>query len=140
MSGCDIISPDFQCSLHHGFPFYITVTCDAGIRGSPCRIFFHEIVDDLLFELSFKVHDIIRNLKSGRNPSGIIHGTQSAATAIFFHRRLFLILPDLHRHTDHAISLFFQKICGHRRIHATRHSNHNCFLIHFSNLLPLRLH
>ena len=61
----------------------------------------------MTLELFFKVHDIIRNLKSLCHSSGIIHCRQSAASAIGFLGGFLLVLPDLHSDTDHIIALFF---------------------------------
>ena len=68
----------------------------------------------VFLELALEIHHIIRNADLCRNSSGIIYRTESTASAVFFLYFRFFVLPDLHRNTDHIISLFFQKICRYR--------------------------
>ena len=111
---CNIVCSDLHAPRKKRFPFYITVTRNARIWCPAMQIFIHKIIDYLLLKILLEIHHIIRNADLCRNFSGIIYRAESTASAVFFLYFRFFVLPDLHRHTDHIISLFFQKICRYR--------------------------
>ena len=114
MTGCNIIRPNLKAPLQKCFPLDIAVAGDTWIRRLSIQIRIRKIIHDIFPKIVFKIHYIIRNSNLGRNSSGIIHCTQSTASAILFLDEFVFILPDLHRHTNHIITLLFQKQSCHR--------------------------
>ena len=64
-----------------------------------------------------------------RHSPGILHSTPATAAAFLFNAAPVLLLPDLHRSTNHMIPLLLKQICRHRRIHSSGHSHNYCFVL-----------
>ena len=109
MSCCDIVCSDGKTSLQKCFPFHITIAGNTRVRCSSVQVFFRKVINYIFLEFLFKIHHIIRNTNRRCNTSCIVYRTEPATAAVFFLNLIVLILPDLHRHTDHIIALFFQK-------------------------------
>ena len=127
MSCRDIIRSDLQTSLQQRFPLYIAVAGNTRIRGPSMQIFIYEIINYIFLKFLPEVHHIISYSEAFCHSSCVLHRRQSAAPSIFFQCTDIIFLPDLHRNADDLISLFLQKICRHRRIHSTGHSNYYFF-------------
>ena len=123
MSGRNVVRSNRKTALKQRFPFHIAVAGDTRVRCSAAEIFVREIVHDVLTELFFEVHDIIRNVQHLCHAPCIINSRKAATAPVFLLDCLGLILPDLHGHPDDIVSCFFQEIRCHRGIYAAGHSN-----------------
>ena len=130
MSCCDIVCSDGKTSLQKCFPFHITVAGNTRIRCSSVQVFFCKVINYIFLEFLFKIHHIIRNTNRRCNTSCIVYRTEPTTAAVFFLNFIFLILPDLHCHTDHIIALFFQKPGCHGGVNSPGHSNNNFAFAH----------
>ena len=106
MSGGNIVCTDLHAPFQQCFPFHIAVTGNAGVGGSPGKIFLHKIIHHILFKFLFKIHHVIRDVQDLRYPPCVFNRRKSAAASVFLRCRFILVLPDLHGDTDDFIALF----------------------------------
>ena len=107
MPGRNVFRTDIKAPLQKRLPFYIAVAGNARVWCSSMQIVIDKIIDHIFFKFFLKIHDIIRDFKSCRHSSCIIHRAQTTTAAMFFHRGFFFILPNLHRNSYYIISLIF---------------------------------
>ena len=136
MTGCDIICTDLQTALQKRFPFDISVAGNTRIRCTPLKIFLRKIINDILLKFLSEIHNIIRNADPLCHSSGIVNRGKPAASVCSCCFLRILRLPDLHGHTDHIISLLFQKPCSNGGIHSSGHA-YNYLFCHISLPDPL---
>ncbi len=130
MSRGNIVCADLTAPAKHGFPLHIPVTGDTWIGRSARQIFLHEIIHDAAPENIPEVHHIVRDIQHLRHPARIRRCTRPVAVPAALGYTLCLLLPHLHSDPGHIISLLFQKIGCHRRIHTAGHAYHYFFLYH----------
>jgi hypothetical protein len=129
MSRHQVISLQFEGTAQQDFKLKDLVTDNAGVRSPAVEVVITETIDNLLFELFFKVNDVERDFEKFSNAARIINivkgttGTEALAVLI----GKLGVVPDLHRHTDHLTTLLFEQSRSDRRIDPTTHGNDNFF-------------
>ena len=138
MSRSDIVRPDLQTPVQHGLPLHIAVAGNAGVWRPARQILRHKVIHDMFPKFPPEIHHIMGNVQHFRHPSGILHSTEAAASALLCRRLPRFLLPDLHGDPHHVVTLSFQQKRRHGGIHAPGHTHHYFFrhsALH-SNMFP----
>ena len=98
-------------------------TGDGGAAG---HVLVDEGPDDVRFEALLEVHDVVGNAEFLGHIAGVVDIVEIAAAparGVLGELRETLLIPELHRHADDAVSLAAQQSRGRGAVHAPAHSH-----------------
>src|SRR5690606_20150103 len=102
---------------------YVCVAKHTGVGSPSCQVFACKVIDDVVAKLFSDIENIVWKPKAYGNISGIIYRVETTTTCLLLARTRRSIVPCLHRHAYHFISLFVKHYGSHGTIYSSTHSH-----------------
>ena len=125
VAGGDVVGVHHRGALHEEVELDAVVARDARMRCAPALVLTHEVGDDVLAELTPRIHDVVGHTQRLAYTARILDVLDGAA-ALVVRRYVVLVRgPEPHRDADNVVALPVQQVRGHRRVDAARHRGDN---------------
>jgi hypothetical protein len=123
VAGGDRVGAEAGRAIDERRELQVAVAVRAG-KGSAARgVLPDEVRHHLLVELALEIQDVVRDADRRRHFAGIVQIVERAAAA---EGGLTLgLVVELHRQTNHVVTLLGEQGRGDRRVDAARHGDHN---------------
>jgi hypothetical protein len=127
MSGSQTVRTDLPGHAKKRLELHIGIAVGAGDGCAAREILFDKRAHNALFELLFKIHNVVGKIQVLRDPFGIVNVVERAATVlrwpIALKFRQAALIPQLHRETNDGAALSEQDSGDGGRIHAPGHGH-----------------